>query len=317
MSRETSSTPEIDRLRRFRGRDAPIAELAKRQHGVVARHQVVEFGLGEAAIDARLRTKRLHRLHRGVYSVGHEVVSREGKWMAAVLACGPGAVLSHRSAAALWRIRPPSSEPIEVTVPTKSDSRGGIRRHSASLPADEVTTRDGIPVTTVPRTVFDLASVAKESAVEAALRESEYLQLHDRLSLPDLLERYPGHRGNRVVRTCLARRSETPGRVRSPLEERFLPFLRRHSLPIPQLNAWINIGGRSFQVDCLWEDRKQIVELDGFQAHGTRAAFREDRARDRALRVAGYGVTRIAWAQLDDEPAALATDLRALLTSTP
>ena len=185
--------------------------------------------------------------------------------MAAVLACGPGAVLSHRSAAALWRIRPPSSGPIEVTVPTKSDSRGDIRRHSASLPADEVTTHHGIPVTTVPRTVFDLATVSPAEGVEAALRESEYLELHDRLSLPDLLDRYPGHRGNRVVRACLARRSETPGRIRSPLEERFLPFLRRHRLPIPQLNAWIDVEERSFQVDCLWDEAKQIVELDGFR----------------------------------------------------
>jgi very-short-patch-repair endonuclease len=233
--------------------------------------------------------------------------------MAAVLACGPGAVLSHRSAASLWGIRPPSAGPIEVTVRTKSVLRGGIRRHSASLPADEVTVVDGIPVTTVPRTVFDLATVSTEQSVEAALRESEYLQLHDRLSLPDLLYRYPGHRGNRVVRVCLARRSETTGRIRSPLEERFLPFLRRHRLPIPKLNAWIHLRGRSFQVDCLWEDHKQIVELDGFQAHGTRAAFREDRARDRTLRVAGYGITRIAWAQLDDEPEQLATDLRTLL----
>jgi very-short-patch-repair endonuclease len=172
---------------------------------------------------------------------------------------------------------------------------------------------DGIPVTTVPRTIFDLATVTPEQGVEAALRESEYLRLHDRLSLPDLLERYPGRRGSRTVRACLARRAETPGRIRGRLEERFLPFLRRHRLPIPRLNAWINLDGRSFQVDCLWEDRHQIVELDGFQAHGTRTAFRNDRARDRLLRVAGYTVTRIAWNQLDDEPTAIASDLRALL----
>lgn len=234
--------------------------------------------------------------------------------MAAVLASGPGAVLSHRSAAALWRIRPPSSGPIEVTVPGKSDSRGGVRKHSASLPADEVTTANGIPVTTVPRTIFDLAAVSSATAVESALRESEYLQLHDRLSLPDLLGRYPGHRGCGKVRACLARRAEAPGRVRLPLEERFLPFLRRHHLPPPQLNAWVRAGGRSFQVDCLWPDSKQIVELDGYQAHGTKIAFREDRARDRLLRVAGYGVTRITWSQLDHEPEALARDLRALVS---
>jgi len=235
--------------------------------------------------------------------------------MAAVLACSPDAVLSHRSAAVLWGILRPSAGLVEVTVRIRSDSRNGIRRHSASLPADEVTTRYGIPVTTVPRTIFDLAAVTSEQGVEAALRESEYLQLHDRLSLPDLLARYPGHRGCRKVRICLARRAEAPGRIRSPLEEVFLPFLRRHHLPIPQLNAWIQLEERSFQVDCLWGVPKQIVELDGYQSHGTRIAFREDRARDRILRVGGYGVTRVAWAQIQDEPEALAADLRTLLNA--
>jgi very-short-patch-repair endonuclease len=238
--------------------------------------------------------------------------------MAAVLAGGSGAVLSHRAAAALWGIRSPSGGAIDISVPHRSRSSSDIRRHLASLPADEVTARYGIPVTTVPRTVFDLASVASEQGVEAALRESEYLELRDRLSLHDLLDRYPGHRGCRKVRTCLARRAEAPGRIRSPLEEVFLPFLRRHRLPIPRLNAWIQLDGRSFQVDCLWEVPKQIVELDGFQSHGTRIAFREDRARDRILRVAGYSVTRIAWNQLKDEPTAIAADLQALLlTKTP
>jgi very-short-patch-repair endonuclease len=233
--------------------------------------------------------------------------------MAAVLASGLGAVLSYRAAAALWGIRSPSSGAIDVTVPHRSRSSSRIRRHLASLPADEVTTRHGIPVTTVPRTVFDLATIMRPEAVEAALRESEYLQLHDRLSLPHLLERYPGRRGSRAVRACLVRRAETPGRIRSRLEERFLPFLRRHRLPVPRLNAWIHVCERSFQVDCLWPEPKQVVELDGYQAHGTRTAFREDRARDRLLQVAGYGVTRIAWAQLEEEPGALARDLRALV----
>jgi hypothetical protein len=233
--------------------------------------------------------------------------------MAAVLASGPGAVLSHRAAAALWGIRSLSGGAIDISVPHRSRSSSDIRRHLASLPADEVTTRHGIPVTTVPRTIFDLAVTEPVTTVEAALRESEYLELHDRLSLPDLLERYPGRRGSRKVRTCLARRAEAPGRIRSPLEEWFLSFLGRYLLPIPQLNAWIDLGGRSFQVDCLWEAQRQIVELDGYQAHDTKAAFREDRTRDRILRVAGYSVTRIAWNQLDDEPAAIATDLRTLL----
>ena len=180
-------------------------------------------------------------------------------------------------------------------------------------PADERTVRDGIPVTTVPRTLFDLAAVAPAIAVEGALRESEYLRLHDRLSLRDLLERYPGRRGTRAIRACLARRAEAPGHLRSPLEEHFLPFLHRHRLPLPQLNAWIEIGERRYQVDCLWPQEKLVIELDGYESHGTKIAFRADRARDRRLRVAGYGVTRIAWVQLDDEPEMLARDIRSLL----
>jgi very-short-patch-repair endonuclease len=177
-----------------------------------------------------------------------------------------------------------------------------------------VTVEDGIPVTTVPRTVLDLAAVASADVVENALREAEYLELRDPLSLPRLLARYPGRRGVRRVRTTVARIEEEPGgRRRSPLEERFVPFLRRYSLPVPRLNAWIEIKGKRYQVDCLWPN-SQVVELDGWQGHGTKSAFRDDRARDRRLRVAGYSITRLTWSQLEDEPTALAADLRALLS---
>ncbi len=235
--------------------------------------------------------------------------------MAAVLACGTGAVLSHWSAAALWGIRSPRSGPIEVTLRPKSRSPRGIRRHASKLlPPDEVTIEDGISVTTVPRTIFDLAAVASVDVVENALQEAEYQRLHDVLSLPDLVGRYPGRRGVRKVRAALDRLREEPGgRRRSPLEERFVPFLRQHDLPIPSLNAWLEAGGRRYQVDCLWPQTTQIVELDGWQGHGTRSAFRDDRSRDRRLRVAGYSVTRLTWSQLDDEPTTIAADLRALL----
>ena len=233
--------------------------------------------------------------------------------MAAVLACEPGAVLSHHSAAALWGMREASGRAIEVTTPRKSRSRGAIHRHFAVLPADEVTTERGIPVTTVPRTLFDLAAVSSVDVVEHGLRESEYLRLHDRLSLPDLLDRYPRRRGSPIIRECLRRRAELPaGRARSWLEREFLPFLRRNGLPRPQLNVWLQVGGKWIQVDCLWPSRV-VVELDGFAAHGTRTAFREDRARDRKLRVSGYGAIRIAPEQLEEEPEAIASDLRALL----
>jgi very-short-patch-repair endonuclease len=293
--------------------DARLAALAERQHGVVAHRQLVEMGLRRGAVEGRLRRGALHRLHAGVYAVGHRVLSREGRWMAAVLACGPEAVLSHRSAAALWGIRHHHAGGIEVTTPRKWRSTATIRRRRALLPADEVTELNGIPVTTPPRTIFDLAAGSSAHEVESALRQAEFLRLYDSLSLPHLLERYPGHRGVRAIRAALARRAESPGRTRSRLEERFLPFIDRHRLPRPHFNAWLEAGGERQQVDCLWPAARQIVELDGWEGHGTRAAFRSDRARDRRLRVAGYGVTRIAWSQLDDEPEAIAADLRALL----
>jgi very-short-patch-repair endonuclease len=234
--------------------------------------------------------------------------------MAAVFASGPGAVLSHWSAAALWMIRPHSRSIIDITAPQKSRSWGGIRRHRKALPVDEVTAEKGISVTTVPRTIFDLAATESADIVENLLRESEYRRLHDRLSLWDMVERYPGRRGTRRVRTALERlREESSGRRGSRLEEDFAPFLRRHRLPQPRFNDWILLEGKRFQVDCHWPGSGQIVELDGWEGHGTRTAFREDRARDRGLRVAGYSVTRLTWNQLDDEPEAIASDLHALL----
>lgn len=300
-------------LTRTRERESAIAELAERQHGVVAREQLLRLGFDDAAVGRRLRMGRLHQLHEGVYAVGHRVVRRQAWWMVGVLSSGPGAVLSHWSAAALWGIRPNSREAIDVIVRHRSRSSSLIRRHVQSLPADEVTVEGGIPVTTVPRTVLDLAAVSSVEVVESAIKETEYLELRDPLSLPQLLARYRGRRGIRRVRTALARIEEEPGgRRHSPLEEVFVPFLRRHDLPIPRLNAWIDLGGRRFLVDCLWPNR-QIVELDGWQGHGTKSAFRDDRARDRRLRVAGYSITRLTWSQLEDEPAAVAADLRALL----
>jgi very-short-patch-repair endonuclease len=182
------------------------------------------------------------------------------------------------------------------------------------VPADEVTVEEGIPVTTVPRTIFDLSATESADTIQNLLRESEYRQLSDHLSLPDLVERYPGRRGVRKVRLALERLEEEPeGRKRSSLEERFAPFLRRHRLPLPRFNDWILLGDKRFQVDCHWPERRRIVELDGWDAHSTRTAFREDRARDRRLNAAGYLVTHLTWNQLDDEPEAIAADLRVLL----
>jgi very-short-patch-repair endonuclease len=281
---------------------------------VVAREQLLRLGLGKDAIQHRIASGRLHPLHAGVYAVGHQVIPREGRWMAAVLASGPDAVLSHWSAAALWMIRPNSRARIDVTVPHRSRSSDRIRRHISKVPPDEVTVHEGVPVTTVPRTILDLAATESTDIVENLLRESEYLQLSDRLSLPDLLQRYPGKRGTRKMSLALKRIMEEPeGRKRSRLEERFSPFLRKHRLPLPRYNDWIVLRERRYQVDCHWPEIRQIVELDGWQGHSTRSAFREDRARDRRLVAAGYSVAHITWSQLDDEPEAVASDLRSVL----
>jgi very-short-patch-repair endonuclease len=294
--------------------DARIAALARRQYGVVSRSQLLQAGVGESRVERGVAIGRLHCLYRGVYAVGHEVVPREGRWLAAVLASGPEAVLSHWSAAALWMIRPSSRARIEVTVPHRSRSSRQIRRHVSQVPDDERAVEEGIPVTSVPRTIFDLAATEPADVVASLLRESEYRQLYDRLSLWDLVERYPGRRGVRRVRAALERLEEEPaGRKRSPLEDRFAPFLREHRLPLPRFNDWIMVGGKRYQVDCHWPARGEIVELDGWEGHGTRTAFREDRTRDRHLRVAGYSVSRLTWNQLDDEPEQIAADLRALL----
>ena len=234
--------------------------------------------------------------------------------MAAVLASGPGAVLSHWSAAHLWMIRPNSRTRIDVTVAHRSRSSKPIRRHISHVPEDERTIEEGIPVTSVPRTILDLAAIVDADTVENLLRESERLRLADRLSLPDLLERYPGKRGTRKVQAALDRLKEDPaGTKRSPLEERFAPFLRQNRLPLPRFNDWIEVGGKRYKVDCHWPGLRQIAELDGWEGHSTRTAFREDRARDRRLTAAGYTITHLTWNQLDDEPAEVASDLRQLL----
>jgi hypothetical protein len=212
--------------------------------------------------------------------------------MAAVLASEPGALLSHWSAAALWGIRPNSRSRIDVTVAHRSRSCKAICRHVSEVPPDERAMEEGIPLTSVHRTIFDLAATSPVDEVVAMIKEAEYLNRWDRLSLPELLERYPGKRGSRKVRFALDRiTEEPPGRTRSKLEERFAPFLRRRHLPLPRFNDWILLGPKRFQVDCHWPPLRLVVELDGWEGHSTRSAFQDDRARDRALHAASPSST--------------------------
>lgn len=232
--------------------------------------------------------------------------------MAAVLACGDGAVLSHRSAAVLWGIATFSGA-IEVTTSRDTRSRGAIRRHCALLAPDEVVVLDGIPVTSVHRTLFDYAAVSPVDRLEAAIRGAEYRRLWDHLSLPALLARYPGSRGNANLRICLDRLGRTAGFTRSDLEELFLPLLDRFGLQRPHLNARLRVRGEWIEVDCLWRKERLIAELDSRSAHETRSAFEADRHRDRHLQVEGWRVIRVTWRQLSDEPERIARDLGELL----
>ena len=283
--------------------------LASRQHGRVARRQLLALGLGPKAIHYRLTRSRLHAEYRGVYALGHAAPSREGRWMAAVLAGGPGAVLSHRSAGALWLIRPTGASKIDVTTPRGQHPRPGIRFHRSSLPEDEVTKEAGIPVTTVPRTLFDLAALLRPRQLERALGEAEVLQLWDELSLLDLLPRYPRRQGTRTVRAVLGMREAGATITKSDLEVLFLEFVGRTGLPQGQANAEIE----GLEVDHAWPDARVVVELDARSTHATLAAFEKDRERDRILLAAGWRTVRVTWRQLEFTPDRLETDLRRLL----
>jgi hypothetical protein len=232
--------------------------------------------------------------------------------MAAVLAGGPRAILSHRSAAALLGIRPWRGK-VDVTLPSSKRQRPDITWHVTHLPADEITSLAAIPVTTVPRTLLDLAAVLDRRGVEQAMNEAEVRRYADPLSLPALLARYPRRRGTAAIRAILDAGGAGATLTRSELEERFLRFLARWGLPQPELNVSIAVRGGFVEADCLWRRSRVIAELDGRAVHGTAAAFERDRARDRALNAAGWRVVRITWRQISGEPRELAQDLGALL----
>lgn len=275
--------------------DGAIARIAARQHGVITAVQMYAVGVSASAVRDRVIAGRLHRIHRGVYAAGHPQVSQEGRWMAAVLGCGEGAVLSHLSAAALWKIRRPSAangtsgteECVEVTVPGDGGRarRRGIKVHrSATLQPADCTRRRGISVTTPARTLGDLHRTLPSKQFAAALREAEFLHL-------PLGDRF------------------APDHSRTELEARFLALCRRHRLPEPRVNVRV---GR-FVVDFVWREHRVIVEVDGWESHRTRSAFEEDRARDARLKVLGYEVLRFTWRQVTSERARVAGTVRALL----
>jgi very-short-patch-repair endonuclease len=233
--------------------------------------------------------------------------------MAAVLAGGPGAVLSHRTAGRLWALLATGSGPIEITRSGGPRARRpGIIAHETQLAADEIVFEAGIPVTSPYRTLFDLAGVLSERQLERAMNETDVRRLLDRISLPGLVDRYPGRRGVAKLRVLLAERSPV-GITRNEFEEAFVALVDTHGLSRPRLNADLQLRGRFYEVDCLWDRERVVVELDGRAVHGTRRAFEADRERDRILLVEGWRPMRVTWRQLREEPEAVVSDLRRLL----
>jgi very-short-patch-repair endonuclease len=229
--------------------------------------------------------------------------------MAAVLACGDDAVLSHRDAGAAHGIRPCNRRVFEVTVPRKQRPRPGIQLHFARLPGDEITTVRGIPVTTVIRTILDLAAVHPRREVEMAIREAEVARRWDRLSLPQLVARHPGHKGIGSIRAILRSLEAGEEISKEEIVSLFLGLLDGARLPRPLLNRWIE----GHECDCTWPDRRLMVELDGYAVHGTRRNFETDRERDRVLQARGWRIIRVTWRQLCDQPDAVVRDLAMFL----
>ena len=285
---------------------------ARRQHGVVSREQLLGLGMGRRAIVRRLEKRRLHEVYRGVYVVGVRRISRKGRWMAAVLACGEGALLSHRSAGRLWRLLPPANGWIEVTCPDKRVKRDGIVSHRASIAGDERGVFDGIPVTSPFRTIFDLAALLEMRELERAFHEAEVRGLRDRVSLPMLLERYPGRRGRRSL-WALLESSEPVGFTRNDFEEAFLALVDAHGISRPRMNGDLSVRGRFFEIDALWERERVAVELDSRSVHGTNKNFESDRQRDRILVAEGWKTMRVTWRALHQEPDEVVADLKAAL----
>lgn len=289
------------------------AELAERQHGVVTAAQLRAMGIDSQTIQRRVARGAFHRLYRGVYAVGRPTVPWEGRMLAAVRACGPRAVLGHRSAAQTWGLIPRFAMYPEVTRPTQYRGHKGIVLHRSPLAVDELAEVAGIPVTSVARTMLDFAVLADEWELERAWNEMEVRELRDPVGVPALLLRHPRRRGTPALRRIM-HSTKPSGRTRNDFEERFVRFFDDHGLPRPRINAHLALRGRFFEIDALWPRERLAVELDG-GVHRTRRAFQKDRERDRILLAEGYRTARVTWDQLRDEPTQIAADLRAALAN--
>lgn len=290
------------------GSHRKIADLAERQHGVVSVGQMTQLGLSKDQVFWEASIGRLHRVHQGVYAVGHLGLSRHGKCIAAVLSCGLGALLSHRSAVWLWGLTTYWPPIVEVTAVGPKETRPAIRVHSAqALTPDDRDVFETVPVTAIPRTLLDYAAI-NPSFLGSALEKAQHRDLLDLIALDRLLVRSKGFRGVARLRNALEI-YRTPAFTRSHLERRFLTLVRRADLPQPSMNFFV----AGCELDAYWPSERFAVELDTYDYHGDSRAFEADRLRQEDLKLAGIEMTRVTGARMDREPEAVVARLRRLL----
>jgi very-short-patch-repair endonuclease len=289
-----------------------IVRLAAQQRGVVTVEQLHAAGYDNAAIKRRCRSGQMHALHRGVYLLGLPIAPAHAAEIAALLACGTGSVVSHRSAARLWEL--PGfrdwSGPVEVTVPGRNPGRkpGLMLYRVHKLDRRDMQPADGIPATAPARTLLDLATVLSIDDLEVACADAYARRLVRPTDLADVLNRNRGRRGAKALRSLLAL-ALGAGLTRSEAERRMLALLREAALPVPKANARVG----HHEVDFLWLEQKVIVEVDGYAFHAGRQAFERDRERDAVLVARGYVVIRVTWRQLVARPHALVARIAAAL----
>jgi very-short-patch-repair endonuclease len=290
--------------------DRAIAGLAARQHGLVARWQLLALGISGGAVEMRLAHGRLHRAHRGVYALSPAELSPQARWMAGVLAGGHDAALSHWSAAALWRLRPGVGPKCHVTTPRRRRSNHKLTFHESRLLPDEVTIEQGIRVTVPTRVALDLAPLLPSHILVRIIEAIEASQLWVGPSLPELFERYRRRSGVAKLKAAAA----TPIRMtRSDLEAIVLEAIERGGLPRPQVNVVVE----GHEVDFVWRDEGVVAELDTYLTHGSPLAFERDRERDRKLAAAGWRVVRLTDQRTDEGIADLSRLLAASAARSP
>lgn len=279
---------------------------------MVPRSVLIDVGLTDKQIRGRVQQRRLVTIHPGVFAVGPEPLDDAGRFRAAVLAGGPGALLAGRAGCAWWGVVQAAPQPVDVITSVRRRNRPDVRFRLAAHEPDEATVRDGIPVVCPARALLDLAEQTGGRELERALNEARVLGLPPRPSLGELIERYPGRRGTVAAREALALFAGGPTPSESDLEEMLLDLIDRKGLPRPLLNRRVRTPAGVFRVDFLWPEQRVAVEVDAWGTHSSRRSMIEDRRRDRALRIAGWHPSRVIREDFAD-PERLAAELGALL----